>query len=125
MMAREMQCAAFLKNNVPELILSLVVCCMLNCFLFSRGGWSWDEAQPGAAGAEDGPEQGRHREPCHCGECSGHTGIPAMLTRFFGPPQHIVPVRSGSEAEPAPSIMVCFFVCFFFKLHPTVYALDV
>lgn len=60
--------------------------------LFCSPGWGRTEAQPSAAGAEDGPEQKGHREP---GDC--RPGHGAVRPRVYVPPDTVA-------LSPSPSL---------------------
>lgn len=92
-----------------------------------RCGRPWEKAQSRTAGAEDGSEQSRHREPRHRRDSEGFTlktvgavgtlpGISAVHRAHQRPPSVPAPVEEppgSSRAEPA---VLFFFVVFFSKL---------
>lgn len=60
--------------------------------LFCSPGWGRMEAQPGPAGAEDGPEQKGHREP---GDCRpGHGAVRASCAHLLTPSVSVSPSSS-------------------------------
>lgn len=81
------------STNKPKSKSLLFYLTLLLLFVLSlRDGWPWEEAQSCTAGAEDGPEQSRHRESCHCCGSKAFTKV-LTLKPLFSVNVHIVLVQ--------------------------------